>query len=190
VDYLVLVNNSIAADDAYFDDLSLVNCTNILDESILVEEKTYNEYLKLRGFLKTKNIFIELDSGYRSLEQQQEIINEFTRKKGKEYTKKHVAPISKSEHHTGLALDIALIVNGIKYYENEDLFNFEEIFLEIHKYLSKFGFIFRYPKGKEKITGYDYEPWHIRYVGYKPAEDIYMNNLTLEEYLFNNSIDK
>jgi len=47
----------------------------------------------------------------------------------------------------------------------------------------RFGFIIRYPRNKEHITGYDYEPWHIRYVGKKVAEEIYNNNLVLEEYI-------
>lgn len=46
----------------------------------------------------------------------------------------------------------------------------------------KYGFILRYPKGKEKITGYKFEPWHLRYVGPKVAKEIYENNITLEEY--------
>lgn len=58
----------------------------------------------------------------------------------------------------------------------------ESELIKIHKYLHKFGFILRYPKGKENITGYNYEPWHIRYVG-NDAETIYEKNITLEEYL-------
>lgn len=61
----------------------------------------------------------------------------------------------------------------------------EKIYLEIHKHLNKFGFILRYPKEKEEITGYNYEPWHIRYVGKEAADIIYKNNLTLEEYVSN-----
>jgi D-alanyl-D-alanine carboxypeptidase len=58
-----------------------------------------------------------------------------------------------------------------------------EIFKIIHKALAKYGFILRYPKGKEDITGYSYEPWHIRYVGVKYAKEIYKKAITLEEYL-------
>ena len=54
--------------------------------------------------------------------------------------------------------------------------------MNIHKFLSKHGFILRYPKGKEDITGYKYEPWHFRYVG-ECAKEIMNNSLTLEEYL-------
>ena len=57
------------------------------------------------------------------------------------------------------------------------------IYLEIHKHLSEYGFILRYPKGKENITGYNYEPWHIRFVGEDIASYIYNKKITLEEYL-------
>ena len=58
-----------------------------------------------------------------------------------------------------------------------------EIFSKIHTFLSDYGFILRYMKGKEDITGYSYEPWHFRYVGIKAAKKIYQKGITLEEYL-------
>ena len=54
--------------------------------------------------------------------------------------------------------------------------------MNIHKYLKDFGFILRYPKNKENITGYMYEPWHYRYVGLDIAKYIYENNITYDEY--------
>ena len=58
------------------------------------------------------------------------------------------------------------------------------LFEVIHKNLADFGFILRYPQGKEEVTGYGYEPWHLRYVGsVEISKYIYENNLTLEEYL-------
>lgn len=88
-----------------------------------------------------------------------------------------------SEHHTGQAIDLVIMKDNKWIIENEELLRENDIFERIHKVLKYFGFILRYPKGKEYITGYSYEPWHIRYVG----EDIAMNigNLTLEEYLEN-----
>lgn len=87
------------------------------------------------------------------------------------------------EHHTGLANDISIKVDDAFLVDNNDLTKNEIIYLGIHKHLSKFDFILRYPKGKEKITGYPYEPWHIRYVGVSVAKKIYDENLTLEENL-------
>lgn len=183
MNYSTLINKSNLIDDSYYENLELIECKDILGEIIKVEKMTYKKYLELKDYLETKNIFVELISAYRSIEKQQEIIDEYTLKYGIEYVNKYVTPVKTSEHHTGLALDLGLIVDGKEIIENEELFDKEKIYLEIHKYLSKFGFILRYPKGKEEITGYNYEPWHIRYVGKEAADIIYKNNLTLEEYV-------
>ena len=182
--YLILVNKSNPINDNYYNDISFTNCKDVLGEDIKVEEETYKSYLDLKKFLENKNIIVELDSAYRSINDQQKIIDDYTIKYGKDYVNKYVAPIKTSEHHTGLALDLALVVNGVKLLENNELFAHENIYLEIHKYLSNYGFILRYPKNKESITGYNYEPWHIRYIKDKDiAKYIMDNNLCLEEYL-------
>ena len=183
MDYLIVVNKSNLIDTSFFNNLELVECVDVFGEIISVERETYKAYLKLKKFLKTKNIFIELDSAYRSIEEQQRIINDHTVEYGIDFVNKYVAPVRASEHHTGLALDLALVDEERKSIENEGSFANENIYLEIHKYLSDFGFILRYPKGKENITGYDYEPWHIRFVGIENAKNIANNNLTLEEYV-------
>ena len=183
MNYLTIVNKSNLIKDSYYKDLILVVCKDAFGNDVSVEKVTYNAYIALKKCLETIGIFVELSSAYRSIEQQQEIIDEYAIKYGMNYVKKYVAPIRTSEHHTGLALDLTLVINGKKCSNNEEAFMYEEIYLEIHKYLSDFGFILRYPKGKENITGYLYEPWHIRYVGKKVADLIYKNNLTLEEYI-------
>jgi len=188
MNYLIVINKSNLIDASYFDNLELVECNDVLGETTSVEKETYDAYIKLKTFLKTKNIFVELDSAYRSIEEQQKLIDDFTIKYGVDYVSKYIAPIKTSEHHTGLAIDLALVVNGKLLIENEDLFANENIYLEIHKYLSDFGFILRYPKGKENITGYNYEPWHIRYVGIDDAKFISNNNLTLEEYILQKKV--
>ena len=137
----------------------------------------------MKEYLESINIKIGITSAYRTISYQEKLYNELIEEKGLEYTKTHVAVPSFSEHHTGLAIDIGVFISG-KYTDevNEKTLS---IYEEIHKHLYKFGFILRYPKEKEKITGYSYEPWHIRYVGNIPAKIIYDNNLTLEEYLNN-----
>lgn len=182
MDYLTVINKENIIDNSFFSDLELVEGKDVLGETIQVEKATYEAFIALRGFLKTKGIFIDFDSGYRSIERQQEIIIDYTEKYGADYVKQYVAPIGTSEHHTGLAIDFSLVINGKPCMEIEDILSNENICLEVHKYLSAFGFILRYPKGKEHITGYSYEPWHIRYVGKEAADYIYQNNLTLEEY--------
>ena len=78
-----------------------------------------------------------------------------------------------SEHHTGLAVDV--IINNYSVEETEE---FQWYSKNAHKY----GFIIRYPKDKEHITGYKYEPWHLRYVGPEIASEIYQSNITYDEY--------
>ena len=96
-------------------------------------------------------------------------------RKGKEYTQKYVAKANQSEHQTGLAIDIT---NSSRCFDKNSK---EAKWLADNAY--KYGFILRYLEGKTDITGYNYEPWHIRYVGKKVAKEIYNNSETLEEYL-------
>ena len=183
MNYLILINKSHLIEDDFYKDLKLIECKGIIGDIVKIEEETYKAYLDLKNFLETKEILVGIDTAYRTIEEQQKIIDDYSIRYDDDYVERYVAPIKASEHHTGLAVDLALIVNGQNCIAPEDLFDNNDIFLEIHKYLSDFGFILRYPEGKEKITGYSYEPWHIRYVGKDVAEYICKNNLTLEEYL-------
>ncbi len=183
MNYQILVNKDNPIDDNFIDDVTLVEALDAFQNIELVEEKTYEKFKELRDFLKTQGINIELDSAYRSIEKQQEIINGFTSKYGIDYVKKYVAPIKTSEHHTGLAIDLTLVIGDKIYTENEELMKLENEFKIIHQHLHEYGFILRYPIGKESITGYNYEPWHIRFVGVEVANYIYKNGLTLEEYI-------
>jgi len=180
---LVLVNKYNKLSKSFMDDIVLVEVL-VGEYKYLVEEETYESYLKLKDFLLEKGIVICISSAFRSFERQGEIYEEFVKKYGKEYADKIVSPIGCSEHHTGLAIDVVIMVDGKFLTSNYELMEHEDVYLEIHKYLSKFGFILRYMKGKEDITGYPYEPWHIRYVGKEHADYIYRNSLTLEEYLY------
>ena len=84
-----------------------------------------------------------------------------------------------SEHQSGLCVDF--IQNGKLELENS--FEKTRAFEWLTKNAHKYGFILRYPKNKEEITGYTYEPWHFRYVGIDAATVIYEDNICLEEYL-------
>lgn len=179
--YTVLVNKENKIKDNY--KCNLVSTNNELNEEIKVEENAYNSFLKLKEYLKELNIYIDIDDSYRSIDTQQEIYNHYLELNGKDYCDKYVAVPGYSEHHTGLAIDIMLKVNDSFIREDMELLKYEDIFKKIHSVLYKYGFILRYPLGKEEITGYNYEPWHIRYVGEIPAKMIYDNNLCLEEYL-------
>lgn len=96
---------------------------------------------------------------------------------------KWVAPPGTSEHNTGLAVDI---ITSDYYTKLSDLLPEFEEFAEakwMKEHAHEFGFILRYPKNKEDITGINFEPWHFRYVGKESAKEIYERDLTLEEYL-------
>jgi LAS superfamily LD-carboxypeptidase LdcB len=118
-------------------------------------------------------------SGYRSYDQQAEIFARNYGRSGSNANQFSARP-GESEHQTGLAMDVtcAAVDNQLtqKFGDTREggwLLN----------NASEFGFIIRFPKGSENITGYQYEPWHIRYVGIEAAKKIMENNETLEEYL-------
>ena len=125
--------------------------------------------------MKKENIILIGSSAYRSYKSQLRILKEETDKKGVDYADKYVAKPGQSEHQSGLAVDVT---NRVRCFDKTSK---ESQWLANNAY--KFGFILRYPDGKEDITGYNYEPWHIRYVGKDIAKEIYMKNITLEEYL-------
>lgn len=125
---------------------------------------------------KNDEIFIYGLSGYRSYKSQVETYNQRVERVGRGEADKYVASPGHSEHQTGLAIDITNKAGGGNFGKSK-----EGKWLKSNA--DKFGFIIRYPKEKERITGYNYEPWHIRYVGKKAANEIKSKNLVLEEYL-------
>ena len=121
-------------------------------------------------------------SGYRSYNTQDSLYNSIVNNHGQDYADKYSAYPGQSEHQSGLALDItAASVN----YQLEDIFGETEEGKWTKDNAHRFGFIIRYPEGKEDITGYLYEPWHLRYVGKNLAAKIYREDTTLEEYFQN-----
>ena len=117
---------------------------------------------------------IYIGSPYRSYQFQEKVYNSMVSGYGKEYADALSARPGHSEHQSGYTIDCNSIDN-----------NFAETpagqWLAAHAH--EYGFIIRYPKGKEDITGYAYESWHIRYVGIEHATNMYEQGLTLEEYL-------
>jgi len=186
-DYLILVNKEYKLPDDYLSKVNLINVTNNIttdNRTFQIEKTTFEYFVQLREeLLEEDDIRIEIDSVYRSVQRQQEIWDEFVREKGEEYAKKYVAKPGYSEHHTGLAVDICLVVNGTVIDDNDEMIAQKEIFEKIHKKLQDYGFILRFLKGKEHITGYSYEPWHFRFVQIDDAKNITKQGVTLEEYL-------
>ncbi len=176
--YLILVNKLNKIPDNFNYDLINIY-SNYKKDYLYIDKVVYTNYLLLKDYLKKKNINIEIESAYRTHDYQEKLFNDLCMEKGKDYALKYSATKYHSEHETGLAIDICILKNN-KYYIEHELNDLKELNI-IHNNIYKYGFILRYPKDKESITGYNYEPWHIRYVG-KFSNIIYKNNLTLEEF--------
>ncbi len=185
INYLVYVNGQNPVDESWEKMIAphLVTCTNHFegdDTEYVLEKQTYEQFEKLRTALLELGIRIELDSATRTIAKQQAIIDEFTAKFGAEYARKYAARPGYSEHHTGLALDTALVIDGKYICDNDEMMAQKEINEVIWSKLADYGFILRYP-GK---NGGLFESWHYRYVGSpEVAHEIMDNGLTLDEYL-------
>ena len=184
MNYQMLVNKNNILDRNYVPD-NLVEYTEYNGEKIdknhktLVEIKTLEAFFEMQKDARLNNVDFVIDSGYRSYDYQAEILKENLIEMGED-AYKYVALPGTSEHQTGLAIDVALYKAG----EYTD--KFDDSFPEVkwlHENCYKYGFILRYPKGKEDITGYNYECWHFRYVGKELAYEIKEKEIsTLEEY--------
>ncbi|WP_059170787.1 D-alanyl-D-alanine carboxypeptidase family protein [Bacillus sp. FJAT-27445] len=148
-------------------------------EKSLIRQEAGKAIEQMFAKAKEENIELFAVSGYRSYDRQKDLFDAEVSKTGLEIAAQAVALPGQSEHQTGLTMDIAAKSTNL---------NLTEEFGETPegKWLAanshKFGFILRYPKGKESITQYQYEPWHFRYVGVQAATFIYENNWTLEEF--------
>ena len=118
-------------------------------------------------------------SGYRDYYYQQRLYNNKVSAAGRKEADKYVAQPGASEHQTGLAMDVL----SNEYTSLDAGFDKTQAYKWLESNCYKYGFIIRYPKGKENITGYNYEPWHLRYVGISEATEISQKHITLEEYL-------
>lgn len=131
---------------------------------------------------KQNNIILYGVSGYRSYQTQKSLFAYFTKRDGSEEKANQIsARPGESEHQTGLAMDVSSQSVNFGLVEN---FGDTKEYAWLKDNAHKYGFVVRYPKGKETITEYSYEPWHIRYVGKDLATKLYEEKLTYEEYLF------
>ena len=184
IDVLVNKENMLSIDyipkNMYIVDNNENNFRNYLIDNIKpmlrIEVKPYIE--KLIYDANNNGINIIVDSAFRSGNYQQMILDKVISEKGNE-TYKLVALPGTSEHQTGLAVDFAIYENGIY---NDDIKEDDKEAIWLKDNAWKYGFILRYPKGKEDITGFNFEPWHYRFVGLELALELYQTNLTLEEY--------
>ncbi len=138
-----------------------------------LDSTCYNQFCKLSSAAAQEGLNIYLSSGFRSYDYQAQIYNNYCARDGQAAADTYSARPGYSEHQTGLAIDVNQI-------DDSFIGTPEAIWLENHCH--EFGFILRYPQGKQDITGYQYESWHIRYVGTDLATQIHASGLTLEEY--------
>lgn len=176
--YAIIINKANPIDEDFVNNYKLVDVKDNLYNNIKLEEKTYENYLSLKDNLYKRGYYINIRGGFRTFSESQNIYNSYALKNGNDYADNYVAKPGVSEHNTGLAFDFIISTDKNSYKTNYE--SDEYLYLENICYL--YGFIIRYPKGKEEITGYNYEPWHLRYVGVELAKYLKKNNLTLEEY--------
>lgn len=178
-DILVLVNKNNRFEEEYRPaDLESISV-------LYANEEKYLRKVAKEAFEKLSQDALDLGysvvavSAYRSYEYQEKLYDYYVKTKGKQYADNCSARPGHSEHQSGLSLD----VQG----SNQDYDEFEASleFNWMKSHAHEYGFILRYPKGKEAITGFKYEPWHYRYVGVDIATYLYENELTLEEYIAN-----
>lgn len=160
----------------YVNDILLVNKEYGLPKDY--DPKINTEALKnlkvMQADAKALGLNLQLISGYRSYTNQKYLYKEYVKKDGEELANTYSAKPGFSEHQTGLAFDIGSVSRTFK---NTD----EAKWIEENAHL--YGFIVRYPEGKTAITGYIYEPWHVRFLGKEIALKVKQSELTLEEYL-------
>jgi D-alanyl-D-alanine carboxypeptidase len=132
-----------------------------------------NQFYKLQNAASQQGLNIWFSSGFRSYDYQAQIYNNYVARDGQAAADTYSARPGYSEHQTGLAIDVNQI-------DDSFIGTPEAVWLENHCH--EYGFILRYPQGKQNITGYKYESWHIRYVGTDMSYAIHNSGLTLEEY--------
>jgi D-alanyl-D-alanine carboxypeptidase len=179
----VLVNKSFMLPDGFRpSDLVEPNIPFIFtekDERRLMRKEAATALEQLVAGAKKDGIFLAGVSGFRSYETQASLFNYYVKTQGEETARKYSAEPGHSEHQTGLAMDISGSTGKCA---ADDCFADTPEANWLAKHAVEYGFIIRYPKGKEQITGYAYEPWHLRYVGKKIAQEITAKGITLEEY--------
>lgn len=160
----------------YINGILIANKTYTLPSSYNpgVDPEAKAMFDKMQKAAAAEGLNIYIGSGFRSYDYQVKIYNSMVKAYGKEYADRVSARPGHSEHQTGLAFDL----NSI----NQSFADTKES-AWVNAHAHEYGFIIRYPKGKESITGYNYEPWHLRYLGLENAQKVYNSGLTLEEYL-------
>ena len=155
-----------------------------LNSGAQIDERMYNDLQNMFDAMRALSIYPYINSAYRSPEKQQQLMEEKiaayesdgeSREDAEALAAQWVSEPEYSEHMIGLALDITA--------DTDEDTSVEDVQQWLHDFAYLYGFILRYPDGKQDITGYEYEPWHYRYVGKKAAKEIHDGDMCLEEYI-------
>lgn len=183
-DYLVLVNEENRLPENFADTVEFISVKNSEGAEYTIEKKTYEAFLRLReDILANEGFQIELISVFRTIAAQEATFARYVCEHDLEYARKYVAIPGHSEHHTGIAIDVGIVIDGKIIRKVEELLGADDMFRVIQKKLPEYGFILRYPKGKEEITKIGYESWHFRYIDSPEiAKEMADTGLCFEEY--------
>lgn len=173
VDMLVNKYNMVS-EDFEPDDLVVIDSNYRNDDIQMGSKVAVDAFIEMYRAAAREGLGLVINSGYRSYEQQQKLCDTYRSLYGENYVNKYVSFPGFSEHQTGLAFDIGSTSSNV-FAESKE---YQWMLKNAHKY----GFILRFTKRVENITGFRNEPWHYRYVGKEIAKYIYENNITYEEY--------
>lgn len=174
----VILNKHYYSDENY-KGLNLIDIDseyNLYNTSFKLSKECYEAFLKMYNDAKEQGYAFKINSAYRSYEKQIKIYQGWVNKDGVKQADTYSARAGFSEHQTGYAFDVR------DYPFTNDDYSKTKSFTWVSENAYKYGFIIRFPKDKEYITGYQYEPWHYRYCGIECATYIHDNNITFEEY--------
>lgn len=157
-------------------DLVIVKNWYSYGENNKLRANAYEAFVNMYEAALKNNIKLIINSSYRTYDEQEKLYNDYLSKYSEKYADSYAARPGHSEHQTGLAIDIITPGSSEENFDKTDAYKW----LQDNSY--KYGFILRYPKDKNEITGYNYESWHYRYVGINSANIIHENNITFDEY--------
>lgn len=173
---LVLVNkyNQLPSEFTQYNLVNMGREYTINDgKQYLLAGVAYEKYVQMSDAAQQEGLSMKVVSAYRTEDYQRGLYNNRVRTRGKVNADNYTARPGFSEHQTGLAVDI----NSTK-----SAFEYSSEYKWLQEHAHEYGYILRYPKGKEWITGYSYEPWHYRFVGTEAAKIIYEEGITYEEF--------
>lgn len=178
-----IINQKMPTKEHYVDGILIANKVYPMPQSFKPGEnnEAREAFNKLNSKAKKAGYEFDAFSTYRSFDRQKELYDSYVARDGQKLADTYSARPGFSEHQTGLAFDIGEVGNTEDY--ADDHFGETKAGDWLAAHAHEFGFIMRYPEGKQKITGYKHEAWHFRYVGKEIATKIYKEKSTLEEYL-------